>query len=71
MLNRQTSEQWQSLLHQHVVATKQMTLKHDESSIHEELNLAWAGNTLYAVFGDQLHGIAMSLSCSSWLFLVT
>lgn len=43
---RQTSEQWQSLLHQHVAATKQMNLKHDESSIHEELNLAWAGHEL-------------------------
>lgn len=43
---RQTSAQWQGLLKQHVPATKQMSLKHDESAVHEELNLAWAGHEL-------------------------
>lgn len=43
---RQTSAQWQELLKQHVPATKQMNLKVDESVIHEELNLAWAGHEL-------------------------
>ncbi len=44
-LYRQTSAHWQELLKQHVPATKQMNLKVDESVIHEELNLAWAGET--------------------------
>ncbi|DBA66909.1 TPA: hypothetical protein ACH3X2_002029 [Trebouxia sp. C0005] len=43
---RQTSAHWQELLKQHVPATKQMNLKVDESVIHEELNLAWAGHEL-------------------------
>jgi hypothetical protein len=42
---RQTSAHWQELLKQHVPATKQMNLNIDESVIHEELNLAWAGET--------------------------
>ena len=44
---RKTSAQWQGLLKQHVPATKQMSLKHDESAVHEELNLAWAGEWLH------------------------
>jgi len=43
---RQTSSHWQGLLKQHVPAAKQMNLKHDESIVHEELNLAWAGKPI-------------------------
>ena len=44
-VHRQTSAHWQELLKQHVPATKQMNLKLDESVIHEELNVAWAGES--------------------------
>lgn len=67
MLDRQNSEQWQSLLHQHVAATRQMNLKHDESSIHEELNLAWAGDASCAGLADQLRCIALSMLRLIWL----
>lgn len=43
---RQTSKQWQQLLKQHVPAAKKMNLNVDESTVHEELNLAWAGHEL-------------------------
>jgi len=56
-VHRQTSAHWQELLKQHVPATKQMNLKVDESVIHEELNLAWAGET-DAIASASLHAKA-------------
>ena len=40
---RQTSKRWHKILREQVSATRQMNLNHDESPIHEELNIAWAG----------------------------
>lgn len=54
---RLTSDQWQPLLEQNVPVVKDMNLKVDESAIHEELNLAWAGKHHHAAHSHatQLH----------------
>ncbi len=44
---RQTTRQWHMLLREKVPATQNMDLNHDESPIHEELNIAWAGTKLF------------------------
>ncbi|KAK9862120.1 hypothetical protein WJX84_001804 [Apatococcus fuscideae] len=41
---RQTSKRWHKILREAVPVTQQMNLNHDESPIHEELNIAWAGH---------------------------
>lgn len=61
---RQTSAQWQQLLRQNVPAVRDMNLKVDESTIHEELNLAWAGaqHTHVCMSYTECHTIAYILA---------